>query len=52
MLTISPNESMTKVHSHRFESVLNGHHDVASAVPLEIKEVDGAHSPQEDARQP
>lgn len=38
--------------SHRFESVHDGHHDVASVVPLEIEEVDGADSPKVDARQP
>lgn len=38
--------------SHRFESVHDGHHDVASVVPFEIEEVDGADSPKVDARQP
>lgn len=38
--------------SHRFESVHDGHHDVASVVPFEIEEVDGADSPKVDTRQP
>lgn len=41
-----------EVPSHRFESVHDGHHDVASVVPLEIEEIDGAHNPKVDARQP
>lgn len=41
-----------EVLSHRFESVHNGHHDVASVVLLEIEEVDGADSPKVDAWQP
>lgn len=38
--------------SHRFKSVHDGHHDVASVVPLEIEEVDGGDGPKVDARQP
>lgn len=41
-----------EVPSHRFESVHDGHHDVASVVPLEIEEIDGENNPKVDARQP
>lgn len=34
-----------EVPSHRFEPVLNGHHDIASVVPLKIEEIDWAYSP-------
>lgn len=38
--------------SHRFEPIHNRHHDVSSAVPLEIEEVDGADGPKVDAGDP
>lgn len=41
-----------KIPTHRFDSVHNGHHDVASVVSLEIEEVDWADSPKIDAWQP
>lgn len=37
--------------TYRFEAVQDGHHDVASVVPLQVEQVDRTDDPQVDARQ-